>query len=99
MAPPIAARGFFTVEVWTYRARTRFVVVFLMELSTRRVEIAGVASDPESAWISQVSDEDIEDVLDTLKPHMFSSCSECVRSGHYYADRSWRAEMSRKTAV
>jgi putative transposase len=51
----LAASDFFTVEVWTYRGLTRFVVLFLIELSTRRVEIAGIASEPESAWISQVS--------------------------------------------
>ena len=34
---------------------TRFAVLFVIELSTRRVEIAGIASEPDSAWMSQVS--------------------------------------------
>jgi len=39
----IVAGDFFTVEVWTRRGLQRFVVLFFIELSTRRVEIAGIA--------------------------------------------------------
>ena len=35
----IVAGDFFTVEVWTRRGLQRFVVLFFIELSTRRVEI------------------------------------------------------------
>jgi HTH-like domain len=38
------ATDFFTVEVWTCSGLTRFVVLFFMDLSTRRVEIGGIAS-------------------------------------------------------
>jgi transposase InsO family protein len=51
----LAATDFFTVDVWTGRGLTRFAVLFIIELSTRRVEIAGIVSDPDSAWMSQVS--------------------------------------------
>jgi putative transposase len=30
-------------------------VLFIIDLSTRRVEIAGITSEPDSAWMSQVS--------------------------------------------
>jgi putative transposase len=40
----IVASDFFTVEVWTKNGLQRFIVLFFMELSTRRVEIGGVAS-------------------------------------------------------
>jgi hypothetical protein len=40
----IVAADFFTVEVWTRRGLQRFVVLFFIELSTRRVEIAGIAA-------------------------------------------------------
>jgi putative transposase len=40
----IAAADFFTVEVWTRRGLRRFIVLFIIEVSTRRVEIAGIAS-------------------------------------------------------
>jgi len=38
-------------------------VLFLIELSTRRVEIAGITSGPDAAWMSQVS-RNITDVRD-----------------------------------
>jgi putative transposase len=42
----IAAADFFTVEVWTRRGLQRFVVLFFLDLSTRQVEIAGMAASP-----------------------------------------------------
>ncbi len=51
----LAATDFFTVDVWTGRGLTRFAVLFIIDLSTRRVEIAGITSEPGSAWMSQVS--------------------------------------------
>jgi putative transposase len=44
----IVAADFFTVEVWTGRGLQRFMVLFCMELSTRKVEIAGIGSAPTS---------------------------------------------------
>jgi hypothetical protein len=38
----IVAADFFTVEVWTSRGLQRFMVLFFIELSTRKVEIAGI---------------------------------------------------------
>jgi putative transposase len=49
----LAAADFFTVETRTGRGLTRFAVLFFIELSTRRVEIAGITAD--AAWMSQVS--------------------------------------------
>jgi len=40
----IVASDFFTVEVWTCSGLKRYVVLFFMDLSTRRVQIAGIAS-------------------------------------------------------
>jgi hypothetical protein len=41
----IVAADFFTMEVWTLRGLQRFVVLFfIVELSTRRVEVAGIAA-------------------------------------------------------
>ena len=50
----IVAADFFTVEVWTKRGLHRFLVLFFMELSTRQVEIAGVAAAANGLWISQI---------------------------------------------
>jgi hypothetical protein len=49
----LAAADFFSVEVWTGARLTRFAVLFVIELATRRIEIAGIEPEPESAWVRQ----------------------------------------------
>ena len=49
----LAAADFFTVEIWTAAGLTRYAVLFVIDLATRRVEIAGIASEPDSAWVIQ----------------------------------------------
>src|ERR1035437_754363 len=51
----IVATDFFTVEVWTRRGLQRFMVLFFIELSTRRVEIAGIAQVANGLWMSQIA--------------------------------------------
>jgi len=50
----LAAADFFTVDVWTSRGLTRFAVLFLIDLSTRRIHIAGIAPERDSAWTNQI---------------------------------------------
>src|SRR5260370_29876546 len=50
----IVAADFFTIEVWTPRGLRRFIILFFIELSTRKVEIAGVASNANGLWMSQL---------------------------------------------
>ena len=50
----IVAADFFTVEVWTRRGLQRVVVLFLIELSTLRVEVAGIASAANGLWMDQI---------------------------------------------
>ena len=49
----LAAADFFSVEVWTAGRLTRFAVLFVIDLATRRVEIAGIVREPDSAWVVQ----------------------------------------------
>ena len=51
----LAAADFFTVDIWTGRGLTRVAVLFVIELSTRRIQIAGITSEPDSAWMGQMS--------------------------------------------
>jgi putative transposase len=51
----IAATDFFSVEVVTRAGRVRYFVLFVLDLQTRRVEIAGIAQQPDSAWMMQVA--------------------------------------------
>jgi len=48
------AADFFTAEVWTARGLKRFLVLFSIDLSTRKVEIAGIASGANPLWMSQI---------------------------------------------
>jgi transposase len=50
----IVAADFFTVEVWARRRLQRFVVLFFIELSSRKVAIAGIASVSNGLWMSQI---------------------------------------------
>ena len=50
----LAAADFFTVEVWTPRGLTRFTVLVLIKLATRRVHIAGLTAEPEGPWGTQL---------------------------------------------
>lgn len=51
----IAACDFFTVEVLTWTGITRFYVMFVIALQTRRIEIAGIIRQPHGAWMLQVA--------------------------------------------
>ena len=59
----IVATDFFTVEVWTCSGLTRFVVLFFMDLSTRRVKIGGIASSAYGLWMSQIA-RNLTDAMD-----------------------------------
>jgi hypothetical protein len=47
----IPAADFFTVEVWTRPGLTRFPVLFPIDLSTRRVEIADIGTKADGIWM------------------------------------------------
>lgn len=53
----IAATDFFAVAVWTPKGLVTYYVLFVIELSTRRVEIAGITRNPNGAFMIQVARE------------------------------------------
>lgn len=50
----MAATDFFTVEVWTPRGLLTYYVLFIMQLKTRSVHIAGVTTSPKGACMKQL---------------------------------------------
>lgn len=67
----IAAADFFTVEVWTSVGLVRYLVFFVIDLSTRRVEIAGIAPVPNGLWMRQVARNLIDDLSGFLRGKQF----------------------------
>src|SRR3982751_1179173 len=61
----IVAADFFTVEVWTRKGLPRFIVLFFLDLSTRQVEIAGIASAANGLWMSQIGRK-VTDAVDGI---------------------------------
>lgn len=61
----LVAADFFTVEVWTRRGLQRFLVLFFIDLSSRRVKIAGIGAQANGLWMNQIA-RDISDPVDGL---------------------------------
>jgi putative transposase len=51
----IAATDFFTIEVITWRGLVRYFALFVINLKTRRIEIAGIVASPDGAWMGQIA--------------------------------------------
>ena len=51
----LAATDFFTTEVWTKNGLVTYFVLFVIDLASRRVEIAGITANPDSAWMCQIA--------------------------------------------
>ena len=51
----IAATDFFTIEGVTWQGLVRYFVLFVIDLKTRQVEIAGIAASPDGAWMRQIA--------------------------------------------
>ena len=51
----LAATDFFTVEMLTPRGLVRCMVLFVIDLSTRKVEIAGIHVNPDGEWMKQIA--------------------------------------------
>jgi putative transposase len=61
----IVAADFFTVEVWTLRGLQRMVVLFFIEVSTRKVQVAGIAIDANGLWMGQIG-RNMTDTVDGM---------------------------------
>jgi len=51
----IAATDFFTVEGITWKGLVRYFVLFVIDLKTRRIEIVGIVTSPNGAWMTQIA--------------------------------------------
>jgi putative transposase len=51
----ISAADFFTVEVLSRVGLVRYHVFFVMDLASRRLEIAGISPSPDGLWMEQAA--------------------------------------------
>jgi len=51
----MTAADFFTIEVMTLRGLVRYHVLFVLEIATRKVTLAGITSNPSGEWMKQVA--------------------------------------------
>ncbi len=51
----LAAMDFFTVEVLTLVGLVRYHVLFVIDIKSRRVHVAGIVDQPHGAWMKQVA--------------------------------------------
>ncbi len=61
----IVAADFFTVELRAPKGLQRFLVLFFIDLSTRKVEIGGMASTANGLWMSQIG-TNVTDAVDGI---------------------------------
>ena len=67
----ICATDFFTVEVLTLGGLVRYYVLFVIDLRTRRVEIAGIVHQPYGTWMAQVARNLTDSVDGFLKANRY----------------------------
>jgi hypothetical protein len=91
----MVAADFFTVAGWTRRGLQRFLVLFFTDLSTRKVEIAGIAQAANGLWMSQIA----RNVTDADGGILTGVCHECEwKLAELY--RRWeKASRSRLSGV
>ena len=75
----MAACDFFTTEVWTLGGLVTFYVLFVMEIATRRVHIAGITTSPNAVWMKQVARNltDCQDGFLKGKSHLIMDRDGC----------------------
>jgi putative transposase len=59
----LGAMDFFTVEVLTLAGLVRYSVLFVIDVATRRVHIAGIDRAPDDRWMLQVA-RNLTDAID-----------------------------------
>ena len=59
----LASIDFTTIEVWTKGGLVTFYLLFVMEISSRRVHFAGCTTNPREGWMKQIG-KNLTDAFD-----------------------------------
>jgi len=97
---------FFTTEVWTPHGLVTHYVLFVIDLKTRRVQIAGITRSPDEAFMAQVARNLTDYVNVILSPYQAPNCnafaerfvlsikSECLNRMIFFGEGSLRRACS-----
>jgi transposase InsO family protein len=70
----VAATDFFTAEVWTPLGLKTYFVLFVIDLKSRRVHLAGATRNPDEEFMAQIA-RNLTDAVDGfLRAHRFLIC-------------------------
>ena len=96
----IVAADFFTIEVWTAKGLQRFLVLFFIELSSRRVEIGGISAAANGLWMSQIARNLTDSVAGLLtgKRYLIHDRDPVHRRVSPHAEGCWRGVSEVATA-
>lgn len=67
----VAATDFLSVEVLTWSGLVRYFILFVIDLKTRRVRIAGISSSPDGKWMERVARTLVDPEDGFLSGHRF----------------------------
>src|SRR5919106_3009480 len=67
----LAGIDFFTVEVLTWKGLVTYYVLFVIELESRRVNLAGITRHPTQEWMEQMARNAIDETLGYLRKHRY----------------------------
>jgi len=70
----IAATDFFTTEVWTPLGLKTYFVLFVIDLKTRRVNLAGMTMNPDESFMAQIARNLIDAKDGFLRSHQALIC-------------------------
>lgn len=67
----LAATDFFTIEVWTPRGLVTYYLLFVIDLATRTVRVAGITTQPNERFMMQIARNLCDDFDGALKDTRF----------------------------
>ena len=80
----VAAADFFTTEDWTPRGLVTFYTPFVIDLKSRRVEVAGITTGPGDTFMAQVARNLTDTVDGFLLGHRFLICDRDTKFTEQY---------------
>lgn len=82
----IAATEFFLVEVWTPKDLTAFYILFVIDLKSRVMTIAGITRNPNEFYMAQMA-RVLTDCVDCfLREHRFLTCDRDTKFTKQFKD-------------